>query len=134
MKRSIIAVVAGIVVLILSSFAIEAIANPLMKMIGLFPDESPSTAVRLVTMAYTTVCIAAAGYVTAWIARRAPVLHALIMGAVQVGLTVALIIDQPDFAPPWAWIITVAVIMPAAWYGGAIRARQARGDLTVAAP
>jgi hypothetical protein len=132
MIRSTVAVMAGIVVLVMTSFAIEAAANPIMKSSGLFPDDQPTVTVRLVTMAYTSVCIAAGGYVAAWIAGRYPVLHALIMGVVQVELTVLLIFSQPDLVPPWAWIVTVVMIVPAAWCGGVVRAWQTKRLASVA--
>jgi len=37
---------------------------------------------------YTALCVAAGGFVTAWLARRSPVRHALIMGVIEVALTV----------------------------------------------
>jgi hypothetical protein len=127
MLRSLVAVVLGIVVLLLTSFAIEAIADRLM---GVTEEQPRSVAVRLVTMAYSFLCLAAGAYVTAWVAGRAPVRHALIMGVVQLALTVLLIVSDPGFAPVWVWILTVVLVLPAAWCGGVIRARQSRPVLS----
>ena len=96
MIRSIVAVVLGIVVLIATSFAIEAVVDRLM---GVVEDQPRSVAVRLVTMAYSFLCLVAGAYVTAWVAGRAPVRHALIMGVVQLALTVVLIVSDPEFGP-----------------------------------
>ncbi len=49
-------------------------------------------------MAYSFLCLVAGAYVTAWVAGRAPVRHALIMGVVQLALTVVLIVSDPSFA------------------------------------
>ena len=76
MIRSILAVIAGLVVLTIVSFAIEAAADPLLR--HLFPGALPDAAAlarnfpaRLFMLAYTTFSIAVGGYVTGWIARRA---------------------------------------------------------------
>jgi fatty acid desaturase len=72
------------------------------------------------------MCVAAGGYVTAWLARRAEIRHAVIMGAIEVALTIWAMIELPDQAPMWAWILGMVLIVPAAWVGGAIRAKQTR--------
>jgi hypothetical protein len=127
MLCSILAVVLGIVMLLLTSFAIEAVADRLM---GVTEEQPRSVAVRLVTMAYSFLCLAAGAYVTAWVAGRAPVRHALIMGVVQLALTVVLIVSDPEFVPFWVWVLTLALVLPAAWCGGVIRARQSRPVLS----
>ena len=127
--RSILAVLAGIVTLTIASFAIEAVADPLM--IRLFPHALPNASAiafnplaGLVTMLYTSLCVAAGGYVTAWLARRAPVQHAVMMGAVEVALTVAAMLRFGKMAPMRSWIATIILTIPFAWLGGALRARQ----------
>ena len=94
MIRSVLAVIAGIAALTVTSFAIEALADPLLM--GMFPQALPTRAAigqnlpaSLFLYVYTALCVAFGGYVTAWVARRAPVGHALIMGVVQTGLTLA---------------------------------------------
>ena len=140
MIRSVLAVLAGIVVLTIASFAIEEVANPLT--LRVFPDAlsngaplSHTLPARLFMMAYTMLSVAAGGYVTAWIARRSQVWHAIIMGAIQVALTVWAMFKLPHQAPLWAWITGMVLIVPASWLGGVIRAKQAsRQWHTVQAP
>lgn len=129
MIRSILAVLAGIAVLTLTSFAIEAVANPLMM--RMFPQVLPNRAAILQSVpaslflfAYTALCIACGGYATAWLARRSPVRHAVIMGAVQVALTVWAFMSFPGAAPLRTWIVGTVLIVPAAWYGGVLRAKR----------
>jgi len=135
MLRSILAVLAGIVVLTAASFAIEAVANPLLM--RLFPQALPteaalgaSFAVRVFGLAYTTFSIAVGGYVTAWIARRAQLTHAAIMGAIEVAFTLYVMIAAPfaeaQRAPRWGWILGMILMIPAACLGAAIRVRRAR--------
>jgi hypothetical protein len=125
MIRSILAVIAGIVTLAATSFAIEAAANPLlMKM---FPHTLPNeaalnhnTAVKLITLGYTALCVVGGGFVTAWIARESKVIHAVVMGVILAGLTVALMLDEPQRAPRWAWVALIVMSVPMAWLGAAL--------------
>lgn len=126
MIRSLAAVIAGIVTLTVSSFAIEAAMNPLL--LRFFPHALPNegalnhnTGVKLITLAYTALCVAAGGYVTARVARRAKVIHAVVMGAIEVGLTVWVMFEMPQHAPRWAWLLGIAAILPMAWIGAALR-------------
>ena len=125
MIRSIVAVIAGIVTLTATSFAIEAVANPLLM--KLFPHTLPNetalnhnTAVKLITFGYTALCIAAGGFVTAWIARKSKVIHAVVMGVIQAGLTTYVMFDMPNLAPRWAWLLGIVMTVPMAWLGAAL--------------
>ncbi|MBZ5694620.1 MAG: hypothetical protein LAN36_04580 [Acidobacteriia bacterium] len=131
MIRSVLAVLAGIVVLTITSFAIEAVADPLM--LRVFPHALPDKAAlshnlpaSLFLFAYTSLCVAAGGYVTAWLARRSPVRHAVAMGVVQVALTVLAMMSPRIVAPLRNWIATLVLTIPTAWCGGLLRARQTR--------
>lgn len=132
--RSALAVLAGIATLTALSFAIEAIADPLLM--RLFPAALPDQAslerslgVRMLMSAYGAVCVAAGGYVTAWVARRAPGLHALAMGLTQCALTLYAMHVFAGRAPPSMWIASAVIAAPAAWAGGLVRARGARARL-----
>jgi hypothetical protein len=132
MIRSALAILAGIVTLTITSFPIEAAADPLMM--RLFPHALPNRAAishnlpaALFLFAYTAFCVAVGGYVTAWLARRSPVPHSLLMGAVQVALTILAMLSPSlrNEAPLRNWIATLLFTIPAAWCGGALRAKQA---------
>ena len=121
MLRSALAVLAGILVLTVASFAIEAVADPLM---------SRNVPARIFTLAYTMLCVAAGGYVTAWLARRSEVRHAVIMGVIEAVLTVAAMLEMPGHAPLWSWVAGILLIIPAAWFGGLVRANSAPARAT----
>jgi len=72
------------------------------------------------------LCVAAGGYVTAWLARRSETQHAAIMGAIELAMTVWVMIELPHQAPLWSWIAGMALMVPAAWCGGLLRAKQAK--------
>jgi len=129
--RSVLAVLGGIVVLTVTSFAIEAAADPILM--WMFPHALPNRAAishnlpsALFLLAYTSLCVAAGGYVAAWLARRYPVWHALAMGVVQEGLTLWAMSSLANEAPLRNWIATLVLTIPVAWCGGLVRARQSR--------
>jgi len=129
MIRSILAVLAGIAVLTATSFAIEAVANPVMM--RMFPNALPNQAAlshnlpaTLFLFTYTFLCVAAGGYVTAWLARRSKMLHVVIMGVVQVVLTVWAMLSIPEQAPLRNWIASMVLTVPAAWCGGIFAPRS----------
>jgi len=131
MIRSILAVLAGIAVLTVTSFAIEAVANPML--LRMFPAALPNESAinhnlpaTLFLFTYTSLCVAAGGYVTAWLARRSESLHAMIMGGVQALLTTWAMFSIPDQAPLRNWIVGIVLTVPAAWCGGMLRARVLR--------
>jgi len=131
MIRSILAVLAGIAVLTATSFAIEAVANPLLM--RMFPNALPNQSAishnlpaALFLFTYTSLCVVAGGYVTAWLARRSQTLHAVIMGGIQTVLTVWAMLSIPEQAPLRNWIVGIALTVPAAWCGGMLRARVPR--------
>ena len=132
MIRSILAVVAGLVVLTIVSFAIEAAADPLLM--RLFPGALPDAAAlagnlpaRLFMVAYTTLAIGVGGYVTAWIVRRSRLTHAAVMGAIEVAFTLYVMVAAPFHeahpAPRWVWITGLIFMIPAACFGAAIQAK-----------
>ena len=129
--RSILAVLAGIAVLTITSFAIEAVANPIL--LRMFPNALPNQfainhnlTATLFLFTYTFLCVAAGGYVTAWLARRSEGLHVVIMGGIQAMLTVWAMLSMPDQAPLRTWMAGIALTVPAAWCGGLLRTRALR--------
>jgi hypothetical protein len=125
--RSVLAVIAGIAVLTVTSFAVEWATDPMLARV--FPDAQLEGATshigirKLIMFVYTTLCVACGGFVTAWLARRSKVRLAVVMGAVQMALTVIAMIEFRDKAPLWFWIMGIAVTVPAAWCGGILRVK-----------
>jgi hypothetical protein len=81
------------------------------------------------TFAYGFVCVAAGGYVTARMARRSPVAHALAMGLAQAGLTVAAMLSpEGNHASRTQWLLIAFLSVPAAVLGGLLAKRQRRDE------
>ena len=133
MIRSILAVLAGLVVLTIASFAIEAAVDPLLM--HMFPGAIPDAAAlsrnfpaRLLMLAYTTFSIGLGGYFTAWIATRAKMWHAAIMGVIEIAFTLYVMIAAPfpevNPSPRWGFIVGMILMVPAACLGAYIRTKQ----------
>ncbi len=127
--RSVLAVVAGLVVLTITSFAIEWAVDPLL--LRLFPRALPNASAlntnlyaSLFMYFYTGLSVAAGGYVTAWIAGRSPGRHAIALGVVELALTIGAMEAAVVQTPLRNWIIGIVMVVPAAWLGGFLRARQ----------
>jgi hypothetical protein len=131
MFRSLLAIVAGLVALTVASFAIEALADPLLM--HLFPRALPdagalshSVPASLAMFTYTFGSIVLGGYVAAWIAARAEVRHAVVMGVIEALFTVWLLSTRFHQAPLLSLIKGVVVSIPSAWLGGVLRTRRAQ--------
>ena len=129
MLRSALAVLAGLVVILITSFGIEAVANPLLvKVLGL-PNEAAlphNMGVWAITFTYTFVCVIAGGWVTARLAPKLRERHALALGVIQSLLTIPAMLAFPAQAPLLGWIFGMILVIPAAWFGGVIYARGRR--------
>lgn len=132
MTRSIAAVLAGIVTLTLLTFAIETATTPLLMYA--FPESLPTrdamqanVPVKLFILVYSTLCMIAAGYVTAWAARSNELRLAIVMAAIQVALTVWAMSAFYQHAPLWAWLGGMALMVPAAWLGARLRMNRKSG-------
>ncbi|HXS28902.1 MAG TPA: hypothetical protein VN730_14655 [Steroidobacteraceae bacterium] len=130
MIRSLLAILAGVATLTAISFGIEAIADPLLM--ALFPVALPRRSAlshnlpaTLFGFVYGSLSVAAGGYVTGWIAARAPVLHSAVMGGVQILLTIWAAAAMWNHSPAINWIVTLIVTMPAALLGGWLFAHTA---------
>jgi hypothetical protein len=131
--RSILAVLAGLIVLTIVSFAVEAALDPLL--LHLFPSALPdrsalaaSFPARLFMTAYTLLAVAAGGYVTAWIASNSKFRDAVIMGAIEAALTLYVMIAMPfpeaRQSPHWGFIVAIVLMIPAAALGARIQMRR----------
>jgi len=120
MFRSALAVLAGLAVLTIGSFAIELAVNPLL--LRAFPAALAANLwVKGLTIAYSLACIGAGGYMTAVIAKRSPIQHAAVLGVLQAALTVvAMISPEAYHASRLQWILTAIVSIRAALAGAAV--------------
>lgn len=118
--RGVLAVLAGIGVFTLGLLGIDAAGAAIL---GGEPEWiNRSTATQVAWAFGNAVSMIAGGYVAAWIAPGARVAHAVIVGTIQSGLTLAAFLTLRDTATPtWLWIVGMVLTVPAAWVGGRLR-------------
>jgi hypothetical protein len=130
--RSVAAVLAGFVTLSVSLYAMQGAGTAIMlRMYPELPDTASivnqSTLTRVCWLIWETLSMVAAGYVTARIAPRFEVHHATVMGAIQSIVTLwAMFSVRGGDEPLWFWLTGIAMMVPAAWYGGWLRSRNVR--------
>jgi hypothetical protein len=135
MLRSILAVVAGFVVASAVMMAVEAVNGRFLypELGKLAEGMTDREAIRsllagapvgafLVVIFGWAIGSLAGGFVAAWIGRRAPMRHALVLGGL---LTLAGIANNLMVPPPlWFWIAGLVVLIPATYAGALLAPRS----------
>ena len=118
--RGMLAVLAGIGVFTLGLLAIDATGTAVL---GAEPEWiNRSTTTQTVWAFGNAVSMIAGGYVAAWLAPGSRVAHAVIVGTIQTGLTLAAFLTLRNTATPtWLWVAGMVVTVPSAWLGGRLR-------------
>ena len=122
MLRSITAIVVGVVVLIGTALLTDAILLKLFPAITDANGRVTSAAVAFLIMSYALAYCVLAGYVTALVARRREVAHALVLGVVLVLLLIYPTIKAWDTTPVWYHVALFVLTVPACVAGGRWRA------------
>ena len=125
--RSILAVIAGFVasnVIMLAIELINVVLYPdIVKAVESKDPEALKAAIAepgaigamFVVLVAWVLGSLAGGFVTGWIGRNAPVVHALVVGGF---LTLGGIANNLQYPPPvWFWIATFVAFIPAAYVG-----------------
>lgn len=127
--RSVAAVLAGFITLSVALYAMQGGGTAILRQMN--PDlpatasiVNQSTATRVLWLIWETASMAAAGYVTARLAGSSPVAHATVMGLIQAVVTWWAMFSVPSQEPAWFWTTGIALMIPAAWFGGWLRSRR----------
>ena len=123
--KSIGAVLAGLVFIVISHTAVDKILEGL----GIFPDPEQGlhvTWMLLLALAYRTVLSIVGCYFTALLAPSRPMLHALVLGFIGLVAGVAAVIAfiPLNLSPAWYPIALAVVAIPCAWIAGVLAARR----------
>jgi uncharacterized membrane protein (DUF485 family) len=130
MLRSILAIAAGFFSICLLAFGADAILRAAMPE-AFSPDGSvESVQMLLFAIGYVLVFAVAGCYLTAHLAPNRPMRHALILGLLGLIFNIAGTIAFWHTAPAWFHIVSLLLVMPAAWLGGRLRRPQLRRPLT----
>jgi hypothetical protein len=129
--RSIGAVVAGLLVIVVLSTATDVVLHAT----GVFPPfgQPMTDALFLLATAYRIIYGVAGCYIAARLAPDRPMRHALALGVVGVVFSTAGAIATwnrgPAFGPKWYPLAVIAIALPCAWVGGRLRVIQLRAPV-----
>jgi hypothetical protein len=132
--RSIGAVLAGLLVIVVASTAVDAVLHAT----GVYPAPGRPMATELWALATTyRIIISVAGcWLTARLAPGRPMRHALVLGGIGVLIstagTVATWNNGPGFGPHWYPISLIVVALPCAWLGARLHTSRGAGRIAVA--
>ena len=123
-KRSIWAVIAGVLVIIIVTTLVDIILHAT----GVFPpiDQPINNALALLATSYRIVISVGGAWLTARLAPEKPVKHAIILGCVGVvlGLMGVVATWNLSLGPRWYPISLVVLAIPQCWVGGKIYETQ----------
>jgi hypothetical protein len=122
MLRSILAIVAGCVVLIATGLLTDALLLKLFPAVVNAQGRVTSHAVAFLMMSYSLAYCVVAGYVAAALAQRREVAHAFALGVVLVLLLVYPTIKFWETTPAWYHVALFVLTIPACVAGGRWRA------------
>lgn len=124
MNRSLAAVMIGYVALVAAGgaklFALKQFVPEVLPAPG--EDVFPDTVWLLAMLGSDLALMIAAGYVTAVIARRAPMAHTVVLGTVIAVFGLIGMFVFWGWMPLWYQVVLVSIALPAAATGGALRA------------
>lgn len=115
-SKSIGAVIAGFLVIVILSIGMDAI----LKFLGILPYDHlfVSTGLILSVIFYRAVFSLIGCYITAKIAPHSPMKHALALGVLGAVISVIGTVMAADLGPIWyGWTLAV-IALPIAWLGG----------------
>jgi len=128
MKKSVLAVLAGLVVTIALSIGLDVI----MYSTGVFPASGAEMTESNWSMAtaYRIVAAIVGTWVTARLAPARPMKHALITGGIGMAIaTLGAVLawnKGPEFGPHWYMLALIITALPCAWIGAKFHAAAAR--------
>jgi fructose-specific phosphotransferase system IIC component len=126
MGRSILAVIVGMVVWAVLWMG----SNQVFFLI--FPDlmdlEGPidNAGVLLTFLLISVLLSVIAGYITAWIARRRPLTHALVLGIIQLTIGIIMQVQFWELMPVWYHLSFLALLIPGYLVGAMLRSTKMR--------
>ena len=126
LPRSIAAVVAGFLAGAILSLGTDAILHET----GVFPGwgKPMSDGLFGLATAYRLVFNILGCYITARLAPRSPMYHALAVGIIGLLLSILGAVTTwnrgPEFGPHWYPLLLIVTCLPCAWLGGKLRERQ----------
>ncbi len=128
MIRSIIAVIAGSVIWMVTALGMDGVLMSLMPAWFGANGKVESVPLMLFMMSYSLLFSVLGGFVTASIARRKEIQHALALGVLQLAMGIIATVQFYDTAPLWYHVMFLMLLVPANIFGGQLRTMQKRNS------
>ncbi len=128
MIRSIIAVIAGSVIWMVTALGMDGVLMSLMPTWFGANGKVESVPLMLFMMSYSLLFSVLGGFVTASIARRKEIQHALALGVLQLAMGIIATVQFYDTAPLWYHVMFLVLLVPANIFGGQLRTMQKRNS------
>ena len=122
--QSILAIAAGFMLIVVLAFGADTVLQAVFPREFLPAGNTHNQTLLAACVAYMAIFCALGSYVTARLAPRRPLRHALELGGLGLGLTLIPTILFWRETPDWYHFAILAAILPAAWLGGTLRERQ----------
>ena len=122
--RSVLAIVAGFLFIGLLSVGTDGIVRALYPNAFGADSGTSNTAILVGSTIYVGIYAIIGCWLTATLAGRRPMLHALILGLLGLALNLAGVARMLHLFPTWYTVVNVLLVMPYAWIGGKLRERQ----------
>lgn len=132
--RSIAAIVIGFVACVILSLATDQILH-ILKVYPPWGQPMWDPALNLLALTYRCIFTVATCYLTARLAPRAPMRHAMILGGIGFVISCLGVFAsmKMNLGPTWYPVALAASTLPCAWLGGALRRQPASARLSATA-
>jgi hypothetical protein len=124
MMRSIWAVVAGFLFIMVLSLGADAIVAAISPKVFNANGGTTNVVILLTMTVYVGAFAIVGSYITARLAPAHPMRHALILGALGLITSLILTLRVWEVNPAWFNILNLVLIMPYAWLGGRLRENE----------
>jgi hypothetical protein len=123
MMRSVLAVVAGYVVVLIATMGLVAGIAAVSPSSFPQPGEmrAPSVPIQVIILAAGFAFAVVGGFIAALVAPRSPALHALALGLLMTVLGVISMVMITNAEPRWFQIGLIMIPIPGTWLGGRLR-------------
>ena len=134
MARSVVAILAGFLAVVVLSLATDQLLN-VLQVYPPWGEPMDATGINMLALSYRIVYTLLGGFITARLAPRAPMRHVTILGLIGLAAGTAgaiVAITQADLGPNWYPIALAVTAYPCTWLGGRLGVRTPGGVATPA--
>ena len=134
MARSVVAILAGFLTVVVFSLA----TDQLLHVLQVYPpwgEPMYDTGLNALALSYRIVYTLLGGFITARLAPRAPMRHVTILALIGLAAGTAgaiVAITQADLGPTWYPVALAVTAYPCTWLGGRLAVRTPAGVTTLA--